>query len=65
MGFIKFTKGRTLSDEDRKSLQKLLDDERKKILVDLKVVDHRLSKLKASKKKTKKAKKTKTKKTTR
>jgi hypothetical protein len=60
MGFIKFHKGALLSDKDKKSLQRLLDDEKKKLLAAVKDVDHKLSKLKNPK--TKKAKKTKVKK---
>lgn len=54
MGHIRFFKGASLSDKDRKSLQRSLDDERKKLLAALKDVDQRLSMLKDSKKKTKK-----------
>ena len=57
MGFIKFTKGTSLSDKDRKSLQKLLTDEKKKMQSALKDVDTSLSMLGGSKKKKKKAKK--------
>jgi hypothetical protein len=56
MGFIKFTKGTSLSDKDRKSLQKLLTDERKKLQAALKDVDASLSML-GGKKKAKKGKK--------
>jgi hypothetical protein len=51
MGFIKFTKGTSLSDKDRKSLQKLLTDEKKKLQSALKDVDASLSVLGGSKKK--------------
>lgn len=56
MGFIKFTKGTSLSDKDRKSLQRLLTDEKKKLQSALKDVDSSLSMLKGSKKKAKKGK---------
>ncbi len=56
MGFIKFTKGTSLNDKDRKSLQKLLSDEKKKLQAALKDVDTSLSML-GSKKKAKKGKK--------
>jgi hypothetical protein len=56
MGFIKFTKGTSLSDKDRKSLTKLLTDERKKLQKALKDVDASLSLLGGSKKKAKKKK---------
>ena len=45
MGFIKFTKGTSLSDKDRKSLQKLLTGEKKKLQSALKDVDASLSML--------------------
>ena len=51
MGFIKFTKSTSLSDKDRKSLQKLLTDEKKKLQSALKDVDASLSMLGGSKKK--------------
>ena len=35
MGFIKFTKGTSLSDKDRKALQKLLGAEKKKLQSDI------------------------------
>ncbi|MET4803013.1 hypothetical protein [Bradyrhizobium sp. LB11.1] len=54
MGFIKFTKGTSLSDKDRKSLQKLLSDERKKLQAALKDVDASLSMLGGKKAKKKK-----------
>lgn len=57
MGFIKFTKGTSLSDKDRKSLQKLLNDERKKLQAALKDVDASLAMLGGSKKKKAKKKK--------
>jgi hypothetical protein len=56
MGFIKFTKGTSLSDKDKKSLQRLLKDERKKLQAALKDVDASLSML-GGKKKAKKGKK--------
>ena len=61
MGFIKFFKGTSLSDKDRKSLQRLLDDEKKRLLTAIKDVDHSLSMVAGPKKKkrTKKTKKTK------
>ena len=43
MGFIKFTKGTSLSDKDRKALQKLLTLEKKKLQSALKDVDASLS----------------------
>jgi hypothetical protein len=54
MGFIKFTKGTSLSDKDRKALQKLLTDEKKKLQSALKEVDSCLSHLGGSKKAKKK-----------
>lgn len=57
MGFIKFTKGTSLSDKDRKALQKLLSDEKKKLQAALKDVDTSLSMLGGAKKKAKKKKK--------
>jgi len=56
MGFIKFTKGTSLSDKDRKALQKLLNDERKKLQSALKDVDASLSMLGGGKKAKKKKK---------
>ncbi|WP_199751620.1 hypothetical protein [Bradyrhizobium sp. RP6] len=56
MGFIKFTKGTSLSDKDRKALQKLLTDEKKKLQSALKEVDASLSILGESKKAKKKKK---------
>jgi hypothetical protein len=56
MGFIKFTKGTSLSDKDRKALQKLLTDEKKKLQAAMKDVDASLSMLGGSKKKAKKKK---------
>ncbi|WP_167406713.1 hypothetical protein [Bradyrhizobium forestalis] len=56
MGFIKFTKGTSLSDKDRKALQKLLTEEKKKLQSALKDVDASLSMLSAAKKKAKKKK---------
>lgn len=57
MGFIKFTKGTALSDKDRKALQKLLTQEKKKLQSALKDVDASLSLLAGSKKAKKKKKK--------
>lgn len=54
MGFIKFTKGTSLSDKDRKALQKLLTDEKKKLQSALKDVDTSLSMLGGGKKAKKK-----------
>jgi len=54
MGFIKFTKGTSLSDKDRKSLTKLLTDEKKKLQSALKDVDASLSMLGGAKKAKKK-----------
>ncbi|WGD50780.1 hypothetical protein QA641_35140 [Bradyrhizobium sp. CB1650] len=54
MGFIKFTKGTSLSDKDRKSLQRLLTDEKKKLQAALKDVDASLGMLGGKKKKAKK-----------
>ena len=54
MGFIKFTKGTSLSDKDRKALQKLLTDERKTLQAALKEVDASLSVLSGGKKAKKK-----------
>ena len=54
MGFIKFTKGTSLSDKDRKALQKLLSAEKKKLQSALKDVDASLSVLGGSKKAKKK-----------
>jgi hypothetical protein len=54
MGFIKFTKGTSLSDKDRKALQKLLSDEKKKLQSALKDVDASLSMLGGKKAKKKK-----------
>ena len=51
MGFIKFTKGTSLSDKDRKKKKKLLTDEKKKLQSALKDVDASLSMLGGSKKK--------------
>ncbi|MEK9281566.1 MULTISPECIES: hypothetical protein [unclassified Bradyrhizobium] len=53
MGFIRFTKGASLSDKDRKSLQRLLTDEKKKLQAALKDVDASLTMLGAKKKKAK------------
>ena len=54
MGFIKFTKGTSLSDKDRKALQKLLGAEKKKLQSALKDVDASLSMLGGAKKAKKK-----------
>ena len=54
MGFIKFTKGTSLSDKDRKALQKLLSAEKNKLESALKDVDANLSVLGGSKKANKK-----------
>jgi hypothetical protein len=54
MGFIKFTKGTSLSDKDRKALQKLLAAEKKKLQSALKDVDASLSVLGGKKAKKKK-----------
>lgn len=54
MGFIKFTKSTSLSDKDRKALQKLLTSERKKLQSALKDVDASLSTLSGKKAKKKK-----------
>jgi hypothetical protein len=56
MSFIKFTKGTSLSAKDRKALQKLLSDEKKKLQAALKDVDASLSMLGGAKKKSKKKK---------
>ncbi|MCP3371876.1 hypothetical protein [Bradyrhizobium cajani] len=57
MGFIKFTKGTSLSPKDRKALQKLLNFEKKKLQTALKDVDASLSVLGVTKKAKKKKKK--------
>ena len=54
MGFIKFTKGTSLSDKDRKALQKLLTSEKKKLQSALKDVDASLATLGGAKKSKKK-----------
>ncbi|QQN67529.1 hypothetical protein JIR23_08195 [Bradyrhizobium diazoefficiens] len=54
MGFIKFTKSTSLSDKDRKALQKLLTSEKKKLQSALKDVDASLSTLGGKKAKKKK-----------
>lgn len=59
MGFIKFSKGFALSDKDKKSLKKLLEAERKRLLAAMKEVDQNLSMLGSPKKKTEKKKKAK------
>lgn len=57
MGFIKFTKKTSLSAEDRKALQDLLNFERKNLQLALKDVEDSLKALRASKKKKTKKKK--------
>lgn len=57
MGFIKFTKNTSLSEEDRKALQELLNFERQKLRDELKDVENSLKALSRSKKKSKKKKK--------
>ncbi|WP_167353980.1 hypothetical protein ACNJX9_32425 [Bradyrhizobium sp. DASA03076] len=54
MGFIKFTKGTSLSDKDRKALLKLLTGEKKKLQSALKDVDASLATLGVAKKAKKK-----------
>jgi hypothetical protein len=56
MGFIKFAKGTSLSDKDRKALQKLLTDERKTLQAAVKEIDAALKVVGGSKKKAKKKK---------
>jgi len=56
MGFIKITKDTSLSDKDRKALQKLLSAEKKKLQSALKDVDASISMLGVSKKAKKKKK---------
>jgi len=56
MGFIKFTKKTSLSAEDRKALQDLLNFEKQKLQLALKDVDASLKALRGSKKKSKKKK---------
>ncbi|MCA1479203.1 MULTISPECIES: hypothetical protein [Bradyrhizobium] len=57
MGFIKFTKKTSLSAEDRKALQDLLNFEKQKLQLALKDVDASLKALRGSKKKKKSKKK--------
>ena len=57
MAFRRFTKGASLSDKDRKALQRLLNDEKKKLQAALRDVDESLSMLTGAKKKKKKARK--------
>ncbi|MGY3038197.1 ABC-type phosphate transport system auxiliary subunit [Bradyrhizobium sp. USDA 4354] len=57
MGFIKFTKKTSLSEEDRKALQDLLNFEKQKLKDELKDVEDSLKALRASKKKKSKKKK--------
>lgn len=54
MGFSKFTKKTSLSEEDRKALQELLDFEKKKLQQALADVEASIKALRASKKKSKK-----------
>jgi hypothetical protein len=54
MGFIKFAKGTSLSDKDRKALQKLLTDERKTLQAAVKEIDAALKVVGGSKKAKKK-----------
>ncbi|HXH45525.1 MAG TPA: hypothetical protein VNK51_16980 [Bradyrhizobium sp.] len=56
MGFSKFTKKTSLSEEDRKALQELLDFEKKKLQQALADVEASIKALRASKKKSKKKK---------
>ncbi len=56
MGFSKFTKKTSLSEEDRKALQELLNFERDKLQLALKDVEASLKALRTSKKKSKKKK---------
>ena len=57
MGFIKFTKKTSLSEEDRKALQELLDYEKKQLQKQLDDVEASLKALRAPRKKSKKKKK--------
>ncbi|MBR0957211.1 hypothetical protein [Bradyrhizobium japonicum] len=57
MGFIKFTKKTSLSEEDRKALQDLLNFEKQKLKDELKDVEDSLKALRVSKKKKSKKKK--------
>lgn len=57
MGFTKFTKTTSLSEEDRKALQELLDYEKKQLQKQLDDVEASLEALRAPKKKSKKKKK--------
>ncbi|MFK4489360.1 hypothetical protein [Bradyrhizobium sp. USDA 336] len=57
MGFIKFTKKTSLSAEDRKALQELLNYEKKQLQKQLDDVEASLKALRAPKKKSKKKKK--------
>ncbi|MDF0515670.1 hypothetical protein P0R31_00235 [Bradyrhizobium yuanmingense] len=57
MGFIKFTKKTSLSAEDRKALQDLLNFEKDKLQLALKDVEDSLKALRGSKKKKKSKKK--------
>ncbi|MDF0492830.1 hypothetical protein [Bradyrhizobium yuanmingense] len=56
MGFIKFTKKTSLSAEDRKALQELLNYEKKQLQKQLDDVEESLKALRAPKKKSKKKK---------
>ncbi|MBJ7404626.1 MAG: hypothetical protein JHD07_15530 [Bradyrhizobium sp.] len=57
MGFSKFTKKTSLSEEDRKALQDLLNFEKEKLQLALKDVEDSLKALRTPKKKSKKKKK--------
>ncbi|MGL3111276.1 hypothetical protein [Bradyrhizobium sp. BR 1432] len=57
MGFIKFTKKTSLSEEDSKALRELLNFEKDKLKVALKDVDDSLKALRGAKKKSRKKKK--------
>ncbi|MEZ2144530.1 hypothetical protein AAE026_19900 [Bradyrhizobium sp. DN5] len=57
MGFIKFTKKTSLSEEDRKALRELLNFEKDKLKLALKDVDDSLKALRGAKKKSRKKKK--------
>ncbi|MBH5369119.1 hypothetical protein [Bradyrhizobium glycinis] len=57
MGFIKFTKKTSLSEEDRKALEDLLNYEKEKLQKELDDVEASLEALRGSKKKKSKTKK--------
>ena len=57
MGFIKFTKKTSLSEEDRKALQELLNFEKQKLQKELQDVENSLKALRGAKKKKSKKKK--------